>query len=240
MKPFIDKSIARIERSQNIIIGAPSDDTIAFDSYRQGIEITNIKHFLQSNLPIMSSKGLTRNSPNEVIDHELDTNNLGQGINLDGFKPFEDQYEIKSAATILSENIVQSNDDPFFGRQSQDGEIDIFSDSGKRTLQPDSKITRSKGVKASIATYGGLYYLNDRTNDWFIDAADESLGIPVPGYMGNDVTVSIFADKINVNSFGTQLEYTYIGPDERSPTAGYDYYDSAAGTDSVAYGGFLR
>jgi len=165
---------------------------------------------------------------------------MGQGLNLDGFSPFSDKYEIKDPAVILSENIVQSDEDPYFGRAAQDGEIDVFSDTGKRSLLPDSNIIKSKGIRATASTFGGLYYINDVTNDWFLDAADDRLGIPVPGYVGNDVSISLFVDKINVNSFGIQLEYTYVGPVEKSPTTGYDYYGSAAGTDSVAYGGFLR
>lgn len=240
MKPFIDRSIGKIERPQTIIVGAPSEDTLNIDPYRQGVEVSRITYFLRSNLPLVSSKGIKTQSPNELINHELDYNNLGQGLNLDGFKPFEDQYEIKKAALILTNNIIQSNDDPFFGRSSQDGQIDIFSDTGKRSFLPDSKIIKSKGASGTATTYGGTYSLNDRTKSWFLDAADSSLGIPVPGYSGNDVSFSPFIDKINMNAFEMQLEYTYVGPDERSPTTGQDYYGSNSGTDSIAYGGFLR
>ena len=240
MTPFIDKSIALIERPQTIIIGAPSDDTVTFDPYRQGIEVTNVKYFLQSNLPFISSKGLNKRSPNDVIDHELDSNNMGQGINLDGFKPFEDQYEIKNPIIILKENIVQSAEDPFYGKAAQDGEIDVFSDSGKRSLLPETKFTKSKGIRASVTTHGGAYYLKSNTKNYFIDAADSSLSIPAPGYAGNDVSSSLFTDNINISKLGTKLEYTYIGPEEKSPSTGHDYYGSPSGTDSIAYGGFLR
>lgn len=240
MKPFVDKAIAKIERSQAIIIGAPSSDTIAFDPYRQGVEVLRVNYFLRSNLPFVSSKGINQRSPNELISHELDYNNLGQGLNLVGFKPFQDQYEIKDATVILKNNIIQSDEDPFFGKSAQDGEIDVFSDTGKRSLLPNTKYIKSKGANASLMTFGGSYLFNKATNDWFLDAADSSLGILVPGYAGNDVSFSPFSDTINMNAFGTQLEYTYIGPNEKSPTTGQDYYGSSAGTDSIAYGGFLR
>ena len=240
MKPFIDKSIAKIERSLTIVIGAPSDDTITFDPYRQGIEVSRINYFLRSNLPFVSSKGINRRSPNELIDHELDANNMGQGLNLDGFMPFDDQMEFKKASDVLIHNVIQSDDDPYFGRAAQDGEIDIFSDTGKRSARIESPYTRSKGIRASIEAYGGLFRFKGLTKNWFLDAADSSLGVITQGYVGNDVSLSPFVDSIEKNSFGTQLEYQYIGPDEKSPAAGYDYYGSSAGTDSVAYGGCLR
>lgn len=240
MKPFIDRSIAKIERPLTIVIGAPSDDTVAFDPYRQGIEISNVKHFLMSNIPFMSSKGIKTFSPTALVDHELDMNNLGQGMNLDGFKPFDDRYEIKDAALILTSNVVQSDEDPYFGRPAQDGEIDVFSDTGKRSLLPTLDIVKSRGARAEIMSFGGPYFINDKTKNWFIDAADRTFNVPIPGYSGNTVSISRFDDKIILNSFGMKIEYTYIAPDQKSPTAGYDYYGSQSGTDSVAYGGFLR
>ena len=240
MKPYVDRGIALIDRPETIIIGAPSDDTISFDEFRQGIEVTNVKYFLRSNIPYMSSKGLSRGSVNNSIDHELDYVNFGQGINLDGFKPYQEQFETKSAAEILVNNIIQSDEDPFFGKNAQDGEIDVFSDTGKRTLLPESKNAKSRGIRASLLNYGGLYSLSGMTRDYYLDSADVYLNIPAPGYGGNDVSFNPFEDKINMNTFGQELDYTYVGPNEKSPTTGYDYYGSTSGTDSIAYGGFLR
>lgn len=240
MKPFVDRGIGLIERPSTIIIGAPEDDTIPFDQFRQGIEVTNVKYFLQSNIPYMSSKGIPRGSVNSTIDHELDYVNLGQGINLDGFSPFQEQNELKTAAEILIGNVVQSDEDPYYGKSAQDGEIDVFSDTGKRTLLLDRNNIKSRGIRGLLTSYGSLFSLNGSSKDYFLDAADSFLGIPAPGYGGNDISSDLFEDKIYMNTFGTEIDYTYVGPDGKSPTNGNDYYGSNSGTDSIAYGGFLR
>ena len=240
MEPFVDRSIGLIERPQTIVIGAAESDTIAFDPYRQGIEVTRMQYFLQSNIPYMSSKGLKEVSKGVLLNHDLDYTNFGQGMNLDGYSAFEDKFEIKDASTVLISNIYQDQDDPYFGRSAQDGEISIFSDSGKRSLLPEIDILKSRGVRGSLTYFGGLYSLNDRSDLFCLDAAESILGIPVPGYGGSSLSFAPFVDSIDTSSLGTVLTYDYISPREKSPTAGFDYYGSSAGTDSIAYGGFLR
>jgi len=240
VKPYVDRGISLIGKPETIVIGAPSDDTLGFDEYRQGIEVTNIKYFLRSNIPYMSSKGLSRGSVNNLVDHELDYVNFGQGMNLDGFKPYDEQNETKNAVEVLKSNLIQSDEDPYYGRSSQDGEVDIFSDTGKRSLLPDAKNIKSRGIRTSFFRYGGLYSLTGVTRDYYLDSADVYLDIPAPGYAGNDVSFNPFDDKINMNAFGQVLDYSYVGPNEKSPATGNDYYGSTSGTDSIAYGGFLR
>jgi len=240
MEPFVDRSIGLIERPQTIVIGAPEPDTIAFDPYRQGIEVTRMQYFLQSNMPYMSSKGLKEVTKGVLLNHELDHTNFGQGINLDGFEPFDDKYEIKDASTVLRLNIYQDNEDPYFGRASQDGEISIFSDTGKRSLLPELDIVKSRGIRGTLSFFGGPYAFNDKTEQYCFDAAELILGVPVPGYGGSSLSFAPFVDSIDTSSLGSVLTYSYIGPKEKSPTTGFDYYGSNAGTDSISYGGFLR
>ena len=49
-----------------------------------------------------------------------------------------------------------------------------------------------------------------------------------------------FKDVKLLNKFDIEIDYTYIGPDENVASRGYDYYGSTSGTDSIAFGGFLR
>jgi hypothetical protein len=74
----------------------------------------------------------------------------------------------------------------------------------------------------------------------FYDAADEFLGVVVEGYGGYEDNFEPFKDAKLLNKFDIEIDYTYIGPDENVASRGYDYYGSTSGTDSVAFGGFLR
>lgn len=239
MKPFIDRSIGLIERSIDPITTSPSNLTINFDQYRQGVEVTLTRHYLRSTTPYVSSKGIISND-SEVVNHELDYTSLGQGIGIEDLTPFNDQLIPNTAAGVLQSNLIQSDTDPFFGRAAQDGQIDVFSDTGKRSLLPNFMPFNARGIRALSTTIGWIYNFNDTLDSAFLDATDVFLNLAAEGYGGPNESYKPFNDIVIVNKFSTKIDYTYIGPDEKSPSAGYDYYGSIYTTDSIAYGGFLR
>lgn len=240
MTPFKDQIASIGSRPEYPITSAPSDDTIKFDAYRQGVEVTLTQYFLRSTLPYMSSKGIQGGEIGKPVNHELDHVNFGQGMNLDGFTPYEELNEVKSAAEVLVSNIIQSDEDPFFGRAAQDGQIDIFSDTGKRSLvsRPDRFLAR--GVKGLFVDMRDVSKVDTYDSRIFYDAADEFLGVVVEGYGGYEDNFEPFKDVKLLNKFDIEIDYTYIGPDENVASRGYDYYGSTSGTDSIAFGGFLR
>jgi hypothetical protein len=239
MKPFIDRSIGLIENPINPITTAPSSATINFDQYRQGVEVNLTRYYLQSNIPYVSSKGIITGD-SEIVDHENLQLNFGQGMNLDGFKPFEDQLTPATAAGILTAGLVQSEDDPFFGRTAQDGQIEIFSDTGKRSLLPTGMPFNARGLRGSLTTLGWFYNINNSNQSNFLDATDQFLNVAVEGYRGEDKVFEPFVDVNIVNKFSMKIDYTYIGPGDKLSSTGYDNYGSIYVTDSIAYGGFLR
>ena len=239
MKPFIDRSIGKIENPINPITTTPSKETINFDPYRQGVEVNLTRYYLKSNIPYVSSKGIITGD-SEIVDHEILRLNFGQGDNLDGFKPFEDQLIPTSAAGVLKSNLIQSDDDPYFGRVAQDGQIDIFSDTGKRSLLPTTMPFNARGIKGSFSTIGWFYKSNDRDQSNFLDATDQFLDLAVEGYKGDNSVFEPFIDIENINKFSMKVDYTYSRPGDKYSASGYDNYGSIYVTDSIAYGGFLR
>lgn len=239
MKPFIDRSIGLIENPISPITTAPSSATINFDRYRQGVEVNLTRYYLNSNIPYVSSKGIITGD-SEIVDHEILQLNFGQGMNLDGFKPFQDQLIPSTAAGVLVSNLVQSEEDPYFGRAAQDGQIEIFSDTGKRSLLPTGMPFNARGARGSFSTLGWSYNINDKDQSNFLDATDQFLGVAVEGYRGNDKVFEPFNDIKLVNKFSMKIDYTYIGPGDKASSTGYDNYGSIYVTDSIAYGGFLR
>ena len=240
MEPFVDSGIGLIENNYKPQNSTPSVSTLEIDQYRQGIEVTSINHYLRSIIPYIGSKGINTAIFGKPINHELEILNFGQGVNLDGFSSFEDRTERKDAATVLIENLIQDDQDPFFGRASQDGEIDVFSDTGKRSLLPGLAVISSKGIKGQVQQSVSVFNFRDSSSIAFFDAVDSFLGIPVQGFKGLNISYKPFNDKQYTNKFSTKIDYTYIGPDEKISNTGFDYYNSVAGTDSIAFGGWQR
>lgn len=240
MEPFVDRGIGLIENNYAPQNSTPSASTLEIDEYRQGIEVTSINHYLRSIIPYIGSKGINAAVFGKPINHELETLNFGQGINLDGFSTFHDSTERKDAATVLIENLIQDEQDPFFGRAAQDGEIDVFSDTGKRSLLPALAVITSKGIKGEAQKTSLNYNFSDSASIAFLDAADSFLGIPAQGFKGLDIAHQPFNDRQYTNKFSTKIDYTSIGPDEKISNTGFDYYNSVAGTDSIAFGGWQR
>jgi len=240
MTPFIDRGISLLETPIKPITSTVSESTKAFDPYRQGVEVSLFQHYAGSTIPYASSKGIKALTIGGEVDHEIDYVNFGQGINLNGFSSFEDKSERKSAVEILVENIIQDDTDPYFTGPALDGQIEIFGDTGKRSLMQTSNQKSARGIKGASYTFGGMYNLNDVDKSYFFDSSENMLGLAVQGYSGVNDSYDAFNDRQLVNKFSFKIDYTYIGPDEKSPKTGFDYYGSDAGTDSVAFGGWLR
>ena len=239
MKPFKDK-IADIDSRPEYPTLPLSAETVVIDSHRQGIEVTLTHYFLRTTLPYVSSKGIEGGEIGKPINHDLDYVNFGQGINLKEYSPYEEKKETKSAAEVLESNIIQAEDDPFFGQEARDGEIDIFDDSGKRSLTSRPAKFNARGVKGLFINLQDNTKVDSYNERIFYDAADQFLGIAVEGYAGFEESFDPFKGTNLYNTFGIEIDYTYIGPNEKVAARGYDHYGSPAGTDSIAFGGFLR
>jgi len=240
MTPFKDTSISLIDGEEQQILVAPKADTVAFDSYRQGSEVTLVNYFMRSTLPYMSSKGLKNSTLNTRVVPELEANDLGQNILTTQQVPFEDASDRLTAAEILSANATQNYDDERNDAFSNDGKITVFSDDGKVELFLLPRSLNSKGFKASLIEISSETFKNSTVqSQLFYDCVDQINTIPVQGYTVNNQTTDPFKEKDLTNDFYQKIEYSYIGQDERTYSRGWSY-GTSAGTDSIAFGGLLR
>jgi hypothetical protein len=74
----------------------------------------------------------------------------------------------------------------------------------------------------------------------FEDGVGKSLNVTIPGFIKANEMSNPFIEKDNLTNLGTSIEYTYIGPNEKTFSRGFSYYGSDSGTDSISFGGLLR
>jgi len=242
MNYFIDTGIKKLERQ--ITTGSiQPDDTILIDAYRQGIEVNLVKYFMRSTLPYMSSKGLGRSTINDRLIPELDMRDLGQQVEVNNIVAFEDASERVSASDILINNMIyQAEVDPLYSVEVNDGRIVVFSDSGKIELANQTQQFNARGVRGSIdpVSISDTYTYNADVTIIFEDGVGKLLNVVIPGFIKSNEMLNPFIEKDNLTNLGTSIEYTYIGPNEKTFSRGFSYYGSASGTDSVSFGGLLR
>jgi len=242
MTPFKDKSIGLIEKSNQILTSAPRSDTILFDDQRQGIEVTLVNYFFKSTKAYISSKGLAGSQINSRLVPELDMRDLGQQISIDEFSAFQDEMGKVDAATILSEGLVSDESDPFFGENTQDGLIVVFSDTGKRTARFDISLDNKRGISTFTSTLpiDDTYDLNADVIDAYYDGVETTLGIPTPGFASIQEVISPFNEKDDLNGLKQKIMYNSIGTTKKTFPSGFTFYDCVFGTDSITFGGRLR
>lgn len=242
MNYFIDAGIKKLERQ--ITTGSVQpDDTILIDAYRQGVEVNLVKYFMRSTLPYMSSKGFARSTINDRLVPDLDMRDLGQQVEINNIVAFEDTSERVSAKDVLINNLIyQTAVDPLFSVEVNDGRIVVFSDSGKIELANQAQQYNARGVRGSITSVSisDTYTYNADVTIIFEDGVGKSLNVTVPGFIRSNEMSNPFIEKDNLTNLGTSIEYTYIGPNEKTFSRGFSYYGSNSGTDSISFGGLLR
>lgn len=242
MRPFIDSGISPLE-TQTSTSSAQPEDTILIDSYRQGVEVNLVKYFMRSTLPYMSSKGLGRSKINDRLIPDLDLRDLGQQVEVNDITAFDDTTERVTAKDILINNLIyQSDVDPYYSLASNDGRIVVFSNTGKVELASQPQSYNARGIRGNIVTAGtsDKYAYNADVSVIFEDGVGKSLNVVVPGFVREDQLIDPFVEKDTQTNLGTDIQYTYIGPDEKTFSRGFSYYGSTSGTDSITFGGLLR
>jgi len=243
MDPFEDFGITLLDRPRDEVSSVTSTSTILIDSHRQGVEVNLVKYFLKSNLPLITSKGLSRTTINGRLTPDLDMRDLGQSIEIDDFKQFEDTTERIDAATILSNNLIyQDTQDPFVSIASNDGKVLVFSDTGKYELVNRAQEFNGRGIRGQIETLtvSDIFKFKESPIIAFEDGVGEDLTIPMPGYAGINDYNPTFTETSYETDLGSQIEYAYMPPGSKTFGRGSTYYGSPTGTDSVTYGGMLR
>ncbi len=243
MLPFKDFGITLLDRPEDEAVSVASSSTVLIDSHRQGVEVNLIKYFLRSNLPFISSKGLSRTTINGRIEPALDVRDLGQGILIDDFTSFADSTERISAQTVLENNLIyQDSVDPYVNLSTNDGRISVLSDGGKLDLISRGEIISARGLRVKIeeSLLGDSYKFEDSAAIIFHDGVGQDLTISSPGFVGTVSPISPYVEKTYETDLSVDVEYTYIGPDEKTFPRGFTYYGSKSGTDSVSFGGLLR
>jgi hypothetical protein len=242
MTPFKDHGISKLERPQEKTTSVSSDSTVMIDSYRQGVEVNLVNYYLKSTKAYISSKGLARSNISGRLVPELDMRDLGQQIELSEFSGFNDQSERIDAVSILSEGFVQEDQDFYFGQNSIDGRITIFSDTGKLDIATTYSKFNQRGINADASSLSRIdtYSYDANSAFRFIDGVEQTLGIPIPGFAGDEVCLNPYKEFDEINAFGMNLNYDYIGSNDKTYSRGFSYYGSTVGTDSIAFGGRLR
>jgi hypothetical protein len=243
MDPFKDFGVTLLDRPQDEVTSVTPSSTVLIDAHRQGVEVSMIKYFLRSNLPLITSKGLSRTTINGKLTPVLDMRDLGQGIEINAFEKFEDASERIDAQTILSNNLIYEDaQDPFVSITTNDGRISVFSDSGKLSLVNQAQSLNARGIRGQVDSIAlsDVFKFKERAILAFEDGVGQDLTIPVPGYAGINITNLAFNDVTYETNLDIPIEYTYIGPDSKTFSRGSTYYGSPTGTDSVAFGGLLR
>lgn len=242
MTPFKDQSIGLVEQSTNIKTSAPSSMTILYDDQRQGVEISLVNHFLKSTKVYISSKGIVRSQVNDSIVPELDTRDLGQQINTRDFSFFEDRTERVQADAIIASGLIQEDNAVDFNYLDQDGVVVVFSDTGKRIIYQSTEISNKRGISSTAVSLPlkDTYYFKDNSIYAFQDGVETRLGIPIEGYESIIGDISPYIEEDTLNGLNLKIEYGSIAINEKVPTAGFAFYGTEFGTDSVAFGGRLR
>jgi len=242
MLPFKDHGIAKLEPAPSKITSAPSEKTVLIDSHRQGVEVNLVNYYLKSTKPYISSKGLARSSLTDRLVPELDLRDLGQQIEIKDFSSFQDKTERIPAAIVLSEGLVQEDYDYYAGPYTIDGRISVQADTGKLDINTSYSKFNKRGInaEASDILYFDTYSREAVSAFRFVDGVEQTLGLPIPGYAGDEFYTNPYKEFDQVNSFGMTLEYDYIANNDETFSRGFSYYGSTTRTDSIAFGGRLR
>lgn len=242
MTPFKDQSISLIEYSDDILESAPKRTTLLFDDQRQGIEVGLISHFLRSSKVYISSKGVIRSQSNARIVPDLDTRDLGQGINTTDFAVFEDKTERVQASVILSEGLIEVNDAIDINYYEQDGAVEVLSDTGKRNSYFNTENVNKRGISSSTVSLPivDTYDISDRHLNAFQDGVETRLGVPIEGYASIEGSIKPYVEEDDLNGLDYKISYDLVGVSNKIPTSGFTFYSAIFGIDSVAYGGRLR
>jgi len=242
MTPFKDHGIVKLEPAEDKTESVTSNSTVMIDAYRQGVEVNLVNYYLKSTKVYISSKGLARSNISGRLVPELDMRDLGQQIELSVFSGFQDKSERIEPAIILSAGLVQEDQDIYFGNNSIDGRVSVFSDTGKLNIATTYSKFNHRGINSDASSLSCIDTFSYDANSAFrfIDGVEQTLGIPIPGYQGDEICINPFKEFDEINAFGMPLNYDYIGNNDKTYSRGFSYYGSTVGTDSIAYGGRLR